>query len=112
MSNTSFDPNESAYEKAYQVLNPPNTAVAERRAAERHAFCYMQRIAAYDEQESLDALRFFPVLCHDISRRGISFVLPDRLDFDQLVVELSSGEQRMYYVAKTVNFRYVSDAPH
>ena len=96
----------TAYETAYQVLGPAANGVdQERRAVERLPFRYVQRIAAYDGQESLEALRFFPVQCHDISRRGIAFLLPGLLDFTRLVVELGSDGERMYFEAKAVNFR-------
>lgn len=100
----------TAYETAFGVLNPdPGTLERERRAVQRHPFRFVQRIAAYDGQDSLDQLRFFPVQCHDISRRGVAFLLPGRLDFDRLVVELGSDGERMYFEAETVNFRYLSD---
>jgi hypothetical protein len=101
-------PQPTAYETAYEVLNPgPATLEKERRAVQRHPFRFVQRIAAYDDQESLDGLRFFPVQCHDISRRGVAFLLPGRLDFSRLVVELGSDGERMYFEAETVNFRYL-----
>jgi hypothetical protein len=99
----------TAYATAYKVLNPaPGTAEKDRRAVRRHPFRFVQRIAAYDGQRSLDQLRFFPVQCHDISRRGIAFLLPGRLDFSSLVVELASDGERMYFEAETVNFRCLS----
>ncbi len=100
----------TAYETAYQVLNPdPETVAKERRSVVRHPFRFVQRIAAYDGQDSLAELRFFPVQCHDISRRGIAFLLPGRLDFSRLVVELASDGECMYFEAETANFRFLSD---
>lgn len=105
-------PQPTAYQTAYEVLNPgPGTSEKERRAVQRHPFRFVQRIAAYDDQQSLDGLRFFPVQCHDISRRGIAFLLPARLDFSRLVVELGSDGERMYFEAEAVNFRYL-DGSH
>ncbi len=98
----------TAYETAYRVLNPPSHTLKERRAVERHPFRFVQRIAAYDGQDRLDQLRFFPVQCHDISRRGVSFVLPGRLDFSRLVLELGSNGDWMYFEAEVANFRVLS----
>lgn len=99
----------TAYETAYEVLHPdPRTLGKERRAVQRHPFRFVQRIAAYDGQDTLDELRFFPVQCHDISRRGIAFLLPGRLDFSRIVIELGSDGERMYFEAETVNFRFLS----
>ena len=101
----------TAYETAYKVLTPPpGDQEKDRRAVERHPFRFVQRIAAYDGQQRLDQLRFFPVQCHDISRRGIAFFLPDRLDFSRLVVELGSDEERMYFEAETVNSRILTNS--
>ena len=101
----------TAYQTAYEVLNPePGTLEKDRRAVQRLPFRFVQRIAAYDGQRCLSQLRFFPVQCHDISRRGIAFVLPGRLDFSRLVVELGSDGERMYFEGTTVNFRYLSDS--
>ncbi len=103
-------PPPTAYQTAYNVLTPdPDAPEQERRAVERLPFLFVQRIAAYDGQDCLNQLRFFPVQCHDISRRGIAFVLPGKLDFHRLVIELGSDEERMYYEAEVVNFRYLSD---
>ncbi len=100
----------TAYQTACQVLDPAaGVTEKERRAVQRHPFRFVQRIAAYDGQDSLDRLRFFPVQCHDISRRGIAFLLPGRLDFSRLVVELASDGERMYFEAEMVNFRYLTD---
>lgn len=102
----------TAYETAFGVLNPePGTQEKDRRAVERLPFRFVQRIAAYDGQESLAELRFFPVQCHDISRRGVAFLLPGRLDFSRLVIELGSDGQRMYFEAETVNIRHLSNGP-
>jgi len=102
-------PTPTAYATAYQVLNPaPGTVEHDRRAVERQPFRFVQRIAAYDGQQRIDQLRFFPVQCHDISRRGIAFLLPGRLDFSRLVIELGSEEERMYFEAEAVNFRRLS----
>ncbi len=96
----------TAYETAYQVLGPSaNGMDQERRAVERLPFRFVQRIAAYDGQDRLPDLRFFPVQCHDISRRGIAFLLPGPLDFTHLVVELGSDGERMYFEAEMVNSR-------
>ena len=101
----------TAYETAYQVLGPPaGGADQERRAVQRLPFRFIQRIAAYDGQEDLRDLRFFPVQCHDISRRGIAFLLPAPLDFTHLVVELGSDGERMYFEAQMVNSRRFSVA--
>lgn len=96
----------TAYETAYRVLGPPARGMdQERRAVERLPFRFVQRIAAYDGQDSLAKLRFFPVQCHDISRRGIGFLLPGLLDFTRLVVELGSDGERMCFEAKVANSR-------
>jgi hypothetical protein len=107
-------PNEqpTAYETANQVLNPPPSFQGkERRAAKRHPFRFVQRIAAYDGQDDLAALRFFPVQCYDISRRGIAFLLPSQLDFSKLVVELASADEQMYFEAEVVNYRNLTESP-
>ena len=105
-------PTPSAYQTAYEVLNPdPNSTGEDRRAVERLPFCFVQRIAAYDGQEKLADLRFFPVQCRDISRRGIAFLLPGQLGFSRLVVELGSDSERMYFEAEAVNCRHVEGAP-
>ncbi|MHB8900699.1 MAG: hypothetical protein ACYC6Y_18260 [Thermoguttaceae bacterium] len=102
----------TAYETAYRVLNPPSgVSERERRAVERHPFRFIQRIAAYDGQQDLAVLRFFPVQCHDISRRGISFLLPGRLEFSGLVVELGSNGEWMYFEAEAVNYRLLASHP-
>ena len=100
----------ASFETAYQVLHSSGNETEERRGAERHPFRHTQRVAAYDGQQSLSELRFFPVLCHDISRRGISFVLPDRIDFTNLILELKLGDEPTYYLAEAVNSRYASDS--
>ena len=96
----------TAYETAFRVLNPAfGTQKKERRAVQRHRFRFVQRIASYDGEDSLARLRFFPVLCYDISRRGVSFLLPGRLGFSRLVVELGSNGDWMYFEAEVVNHR-------
>ncbi len=100
----------TAYETAYRVLNPGfGTQKKERRAVQRHRFRFVQRIASYDGEDSLARLRFFPVQCYDISRRGVSFMLPGPLGFSRLVVELGSNAEWMYFEAEVVNCRPLAD---
>ena len=103
---------QTAYQTAYNVLNPPPGSQRDRRAVERLPFRFVQRIAAYDGQRCFEQLRFFPVQCHDISRRGMAFVLPGQLDFSRLVVELGSDDERMYFEAEIVNYRQLSNTPN
>ena len=59
-----------------------------RRAASRHQFECVQLLAPYDG-ETLPALEDFRhVLCHDISRSGLSFLAHEKPETNRVVVAL------------------------
>jgi hypothetical protein len=112
MSTTTSIDAADAFETAYQVLIPGSEdSGLERRGSERYPFRFVQQVAAYDGQDSLAELRFFPVQCHDISRSGLGFMLPGPIGFKRVVVELGDAGQGLYFEGEMVNQRPVNDSP-
>ncbi len=60
----------------------------EERAAGRRPFDCQQLLAPYDGDRLPSQSEFRPVACHDLTPGGFSFVSPEKVEFDQLVVAL------------------------
>ena len=61
---------------------------ANQRAADRRHFDCQQLLAPFDGVRLPSQSEFRPVSCQDLSPGGFSFVLPDRVEFEELVVAL------------------------
>ncbi len=108
MSSTGQNHDIRVYETAREVLESAAAAARrERRAFPRHPFSTIQRIASFDQELSLAQLAFFPVWCRDISRGGISFLLPDKIDYSKIIIELGTPPDVQYAEATVVGCRYV-----
>lgn len=108
MSTTGQNHDLRVYETAREVLESDAAAArGERRAFPRHPFSTIQRIAPFDRETPLAQLTFFPVLCNDISRGGISFVLPDKIDCSRIIIELGTPPNVWYSEAAVVRCRKV-----
>ncbi|MEX0866303.1 MAG: GAF domain-containing protein [Pirellulales bacterium] len=75
----------------------------ERRSKLRVPFPRMQEIAPIIDGKLPDQSRFLEVRCHDISAGGFSFFLPNKPDFEELVVALGDGGQRKYFSARVLH---------
>lgn len=79
----------------------------ERRGQKRSAFPVVQRIAPYEESGFPPERAFFGVQCHDLTRRGFSFLLPSWPEFDYLVAEFGRRPDAIYVVAQVVHAEQV-----
>jgi hypothetical protein len=78
----------------------------ERRRDVRLPYECVQMIAPFDGVNLPPASAFRPVHCHDISISGLSFFLPQRPTFQNLVVSLGKeGSNRQCITARMVHFR-------
>ena len=57
----------------------------ERRSRPRYPFTILRWIASYDGPDFPGRSKFFPVRCHDLSRRGFSFVISKKPEFSAFV---------------------------
>lgn len=73
---------------------------AERRDVRRQSFVATQRIAARRGDHVPDEPDFVEVRCQDLTRRGFSFLLPSRPDFDCLVAAFGSPPGEIYVAAE------------
>ncbi len=111
MSSTCKSPDLSAYKTACDILDADAAAQFERRSSPRFAFSVVQRIAPCIDKLPLSELPFFPVWCRDVSRGGVSLLLPDRIDFSTLIVELGTPPEVKWVEAEVVNGREVWYSP-
>jgi PAS domain S-box-containing protein len=74
----------------------------ELRTSPRQVFNYRQLIAPMYNRRFPSREQFFEVECKDISAGGIAFRLPERPDFDTLVVLLGKPPTESHFVAKVV----------
>ena len=80
----------------------PDKKGAERRSEARSDFPSIERIAALRGPDVPDESEFFEVKCRDLTKNGFSFFLPDRPDFDLLVVALGKPPALTYFAARVV----------
>lgn len=85
----------------------PQGKNAERRRQRREPFPTVQRIAPRREQRTPDESDFIEVVCHDLTRGGFSFFLPDKPDFDLLVAAFSGAAGVIYAGAEVVRYEGV-----
>ena len=76
---------------------------AERRGDRRQPFRSAQRIAIRRGPGIPDESQFIEVRCHDLTRRGFSFVLPSQPDFDSLVAAFGTPPEVIYVAARVAH---------
>ena len=81
----------------------PRGQPVDRRKHRRESFPAMQRIAPRRGTKMPDESEFFEVQCHDLTRAGFSFFLPEQPDFDSLVATFSGDSAVIYVSAEIVN---------
>jgi hypothetical protein len=80
------------------------------REGNREAFQVIQWIApGYDEIPPESAL--IAVRCHDLTRSGISFLLPSPPNFERLVVALGSPASHIYLTAEVLHWHEEQTRP-
>ena len=89
------------YELVHQMADLlPTGEAAERRRGRRRPFSSIQRIAPRHGLELPADSEFVDVQCHDLTRAGFSFPLPNQPDFDCLVVALESLQGVIHVAAE------------
>jgi hypothetical protein len=105
-----FDMNDSqilVYEEVGEILKaiqPPGTQT-ERRGTVRFPFSVVQAIAPYNGSQLPSKTAFRKVRCCDLSTAGVSFLLPQSPDFENVVVALGKPPQLIYVTARLANCR-------
>lgn len=93
----------SFFRAVHEILAAPCEGGAEdRRTSPRDPYTCWQEIAPWDGQRFPRASEFLRVQCHDLTRRGFSFLMPDAPEFRQLVVRFRSGAQDICAGAEVV----------
>ena len=77
--------------------------VEELRSSQRNVYQFQQGIAPIYSGKLPRRSDFFRVSCQDISRGGISFVVPDEPDYDAIVIALGPSHSVLYVAAKVIN---------
>ena len=91
------------YRLIHQMLEVRrDVGVQNRRCEERRQFVAAQRIAAWDGSRFPDPEQFVPVQCHDLTRRGFSFLISPEPRFSDLIVEFGVPPQSFYVAARVV----------
>ncbi len=87
----------------HQIVSSHKDGSSEdRRAAQRNRYPGRQSVAPWDGEGVPAAWEFVPVQCHDLTRRGFSFLLPDYPAFKRLVVRFEGAGQVIYAGAEVV----------
>jgi hypothetical protein len=76
---------------------------SERRGRPRRPFMAVQWVAPCSGQEVPADKEFFEVQCNDLSEAGFSFFMPDKPEFDTLVVKLGVPPNMVYVGAEVMN---------
>jgi len=84
-------------------------SVPERRSSPRRPYHYRQLIAPVDGDQLPPLESFIEVECEDISAGGLSFFLPERPNFKQVVVALGQAPFMTHFKADVVRVVEVSD---
>jgi len=71
-----------------------------RRSEERQPYTSTQRIALRRGSGVPDESDFIPVECHDLTRNGFAFFLPNKPDFDSLVAAFGAPPDVIYVSAR------------
>ncbi len=89
------------YNLIHQLVDSEQSdGAAERRDQRRRPFMTDQRIAICQGREVPDESEFVKVRCHDLTRQGFSFFMPNRPDFDVLVAAFGSPPGMIYLAAE------------
>lgn len=91
---------ESQIDAIRQEMQSAEADGQERRGCPRFSYPAIQTIAPCDGIQFPARNTFSQVRCHDISRRGISFLWPTPADFQYVVVKLSPMMNPVYLVAE------------
>jgi len=93
----------SFYNLLHQLGGPTHAGAAvERRKLKREPFPAVQRIAVRRGPWIPSESEFISVRCHDLTRQGFSFLLPQQPSFDRLVAALGAPPDVVYVVAEVV----------
>lgn len=80
-----------------------STAASENsRRSRRNAFECYQLLAPYRQPRLPSQAEFRAVLCQDLSPGGFSFLVPERVDFDELIVALGQVPFK-FFTARVLN---------
>jgi len=91
----------SFYNLIHQVISSGRGVdFPSRRSEERRPFTSTQRIAVRRGPGLPDESQFVPVECHDLTRKGFSFLLPNEPDFDTLVAAFGAPPEAIYVSAR------------
>ncbi|HUT09506.1 MAG TPA: hypothetical protein VMY42_03345 [Thermoguttaceae bacterium] len=92
------------YNLIHQLVGSPRKDdPIERRTDPRCPFPVVQRIAVRRGLELPDESEFNEVRCHDLTRRGFSFLLSSRPDFDSLVAAFDVSPKTIYLAARVAH---------
>jgi len=94
-----------AIEFLARIVGGLGPTLGDRRRAERRPFPSVQNVAPMDCDGLPPTAAFTPVLCHDLSKSGLSFFWPSKPRFKSIVLALSNGEQTMHFMAGIRHFR-------
>jgi hypothetical protein len=93
----------SFYNLVHQLAGPTHAAAAvDCRKCKREPFPAVQRIAVRRGRGIPDEREFIEVRCHDLTRQGFSFLLPQQPNFDRLVAALGVAPDVIYAGAEVV----------
>ena len=91
----------SFFSLIHQLAGSPRPDdAAERRKDRRKPFVSTQRIAARRGTEVPDESEFIEIQCHDLTRHGFSFFLPNHPEFDSLVAAFGTPPEVLYVAAE------------
>lgn len=82
------------------VMSDRGGQYSDRRSGKRQPFSSTQRIALRRGSEFPAESEFVAVECHDLTRNGFSFFLPNEPDFDSLVAAFGSPPEVIYVAAR------------
>ena len=96
------------YRLIHEMVGPDlKDEPAERRAAVRHAFPTMQRIAPRRGPGFPEDREFAEVRCYDLTQAGFAFFLPVEPDFTSLVAAFGDPPHLIYVGAEIVRAKRV-----
>ena len=94
------DSDANFYRLIHDLVGRQSATVAERRSDRRHPFHTVQQIAGWDGGRFPADNAFFAACCHDLTRRGFSFLAPSRPPFGLLVAAFGKSPEQIFIAAE------------
>ncbi|MEE8451787.1 MAG: hypothetical protein V3R99_07720 [Thermoguttaceae bacterium] len=94
----------SFYNLIHQIVSSGRGGkFSDRRSGKREPYASTQRIALRRGPELPDESEFIDVECHDLTRNGFAFFLPNEPDFDSLVAAFGTPPEVIYIAARVTH---------